>query len=165
MDIKEHNSQYYSQADRDLWETRTILNIAGMKVPQYIFHGHVDPYDHSILIYEQIMKYEEYFKNKKFLDIGTCAGINNLLLTKAGFHVEGLDNNIYSLNCSLYTMDLNNVYYKVHFGDHNDIEKMDYDILLVNQMNYIAGFMDALEPILKREKERGRESIMFMGRL
>lgn len=158
--IKKHNSQYYNEEDRKLWERREILTIDGISVPQYIYNGMIDPLDHSTSVFKHVMQDKETYKGKKFLDIGTGAGINNILLTKEGFNVTGLDNNIYSLNCALYVMDMNNVYYKVVLGDHNDIEKMDYDVLIVNQMDHLPRFINELLPIIDRERMRGRYTIM-----
>lgn len=163
-EIKEHNAQYFDAESRYLWMQRKVLSIKGILVPQYIYHNKVDPLDHSISMYEHIMQNRKQFRGKKFLDIGTCAGINNILLTKAGFEVIGLDNNTYSLNCSLYVMDINDAYYKVFLGDQNDIPKMEYDVLLINQMDYIPGFMEAIDPILTHEIERGKNVIMTNGR-
>lgn len=150
------NYQYFNQSDRWVWEERKLLKINGVLVPEYIYHGHVDPNDHSTVIHETVTQYEGFFRGKKFLDIGTCAGINNILLTADGYDVVGLDNNIYSLNCAIYVQEINEVYYKLLMGDHNDIEKMDYDVLIVNQMNYIPGFMDEMKPIIEREQDRGK---------
>jgi|LauGreDrversion4_2_1035121.scaffolds.fasta_scaffold306082_2 2-polyprenyl-3-methyl-5-hydroxy-6-metoxy-1,4-benzoquinol methylase len=161
-EIKKHNSQYYNEDDRLVWQSRDILEIAGVRVPTYIYNGTIDPTDHSTAIFNTIMSERDDFVGKKFLDIGTCAGINNLLLTREGFDVVGLDNNIYSLNAALYTMELNNIYYKVIQGDIDNIENMNYDFLLVNQMSYIPGFIDALTPIVRREKLKGRQAIMKM---
>lgn len=163
-EIKKHNEQYYDEESMNIWKSRELLFIDGVYVPQYVYKGNVDPLDHRTDIYKHIIKNREIYEGKKFLDIGCCAGINNLLLTKDGFEVVGLDNSIYSLNASLYAMTLNNLYYKVILGDHNDIESMDYDILLVNQMDYLPGFMDALSPILRRQKEKGKEVIMMINR-
>jgi 2-polyprenyl-3-methyl-5-hydroxy-6-metoxy-1,4-benzoquinol methylase len=164
-EIKEHNSTYYNEADEEIWKQRKILTIDGIKVPQYIYNGQSDPLDHSTAIYNYISDKKQSFEGKKFLDIGTCAGINNILLTKAGFEVVGLDNSIYSLNASLYTMKLNDVYYKVVHGDHNDISKMNYDVLIVNQMDYIPGFMAEMRPIFKKERDRGKYVMMSVTRV
>lgn len=161
-EIKKHNSQYYNEDDRLIWQSRDVLKIDGVRVPTYIYNGTVDPYDHSTAIFHTIMNERDDFKGKKFLDIGTCAGINNILLTREGFDVVGLDNNTYSLNASLYTMMLNDIHYKVMLGGIEDIESMEYDFLLVNQMSYIDGFIDELTPIVRREKLRGRQAIMKM---
>lgn len=163
-DIKEHNAQYLNMEDRHIWMQRQVLSIRGILVPQYIYKGKVDHMDHSTSMYDHIIQNKNLFRGKKFLDIGTCAGINNILLTKAGYEVIGLDNNIYSLNCSLYVMDINDAYYRVFLGDQNDITKMDYDVLLINQMDYIPGFMEAIDPILTHEIERGKNVIMTNGR-
>lgn len=159
-EIKKHNSQYYNESDRATWQSRDLKNVEGINVPVYIYNGTIDPFDHSPSIFHAIMRERESFEGKRFLDIGTCAGINNLLLTREGFDVVGLDNNIYSLNASLYAMELNNIYYKVVLGGIEDIENMEYDFLLVNQMSYIDGFLDALTPIVRREKLKGRQAIM-----
>jgi 2-polyprenyl-3-methyl-5-hydroxy-6-metoxy-1,4-benzoquinol methylase len=156
QEITEHIYKYYNPSDRAVWEQRKLLNIRGILVPEYIYHGHVDPNDHSTAIYDTVVKHESYFRGKKFLDIGTCAGINNILLAKDGYDVTGLDNTIYSLNCSIYVMEINQVYYKLMMGDHTDIEKIDHDVLIINQMGYIPGFMDTMKPIIEREQDMGR---------
>ena len=158
--IKIHNSQFFSESERELWEQRKLLNIKGIRVPQYIYNGVVDPLDHSTSVFEYIMQNKASFEGKRILDIGTGAGINNILLTKEGFDVIGLDNNIYSINCALYVMDMNNVYYKMFLGDHNDIEKMDYDVLVINQMDYLVDFVREIKPILKKERARGKFVMM-----
>lgn len=161
-EIISHNEQFFNEEFMNVWQSRNLLLIENIFVPQYIYKDTIDPKDHSIKIYTHVMKYKDHYRNKKFLDIGTCAGVNNILLTKEGFNVVGLDNDLYSLNASLYTMFLNNTHYPVYLGDHNDIEKMDYDILLVNQMDYIPDFMENLLPVLKREYQKGREAIITL---
>lgn len=158
--IKHHNSQFFNAADRATWEKREVLTIKDVKVPQYIYKGRVDPMDHNTAISDYLIQRKDEYEGKKIVDIGTCAGINNILLTKAGFEVVGLDNNIYSLNCSMYVMDLNNVYYQLMMGDQDDLKNMDYDILLINQMDYLPEFIRAIGPIIKSERERGKFVIM-----
>lgn len=159
-EIIKHNEQYYDEESMAVWKSRDILTIKDVKVPQYIYNGRVDPLDHKTVVSDYIIEMKETFQGKTILDIGCCAGINNILLTKAGFTVIGLDNNIYSLNASLYTMKLNDVYYKVILGDHNDISKMEYDVLIINQMDYLREFMSEIGPIIKNERERGKFVIM-----
>lgn len=161
-EIKEHNYKYYNEEYMNVWKSRSLLMTEGVIVPQYIYKGTVDPKDHSTKIYKHISENKEFYKSKKFLDIGACAGVNNILLAKNGFNVVGLDNDIYSLNAAIYAMELNDVHYPVYLGDQNDIERMDYDILLVNQMDYIPGFMEELSPILRSEYEKGREAIICL---
>lgn len=158
--IKFHNSQFFNAADRATWEKREVLTIKDVRVPQYIYKGQVDPLDHNTAVSEYIIQRKEEYEGKKILDIGTCAGINNILLTKEGFEVIGLDNSIYSLNGSMYVMDLNNVYYRLIKGDQDDIKNIDYDILIINQMDYLPEFMRAIGPIIKSERERGKFVIM-----
>jgi len=159
-EIKKHNEQYYDEKSMSVWKNRDILTIKDIKVPQYIYNGRVDPLDHNTVVSEYITEMKETFQGKTILDIGCCAGINNIILTKAGFTIIGLDNSIYSLNASLYTMELNDVYYKVVLGDHNDISKMEYDVLIINQMDYLEEFMNEIGPIIKNERERGKFVIM-----
>lgn len=159
-DILKHNGQYWDEKSMAVWKNRKILMIDDVKVPQYIYNNTVDPLDHNTAVAKHIIKNKETFEGKTILDIGCCAGINNILLTKAGFTVIGLDNTIYSLNASLYTMGLNEVYYKVILGDHNDISKMDYDVLIINQMDYLPDFMREIGTIIKSERERGKFVIM-----
>jgi SAM-dependent methyltransferase len=159
-EIIKHNFIYYDASYEEIWKQRNILTIKDIKVPQYIYNGRVDPLDHNTAVSEYIIKSKEFFEGKIILDIGCCAGINNIILTKAGFTVIGLDNNIYSLNASLYTMKLNDTYYKVFLGDHINIPKMEYDVLIINQMDYIPEFMNEIGPIIKNERERGKFVIM-----
>jgi predicted nicotinamide N-methyase len=158
--IKFHNSQFFNAADRATWEKREVLTIKDVRVPQYIYKGQVDPLDHNTAVSEYIIQRKDEYEGKKILDIGTCAGINNILLTKEGFEVIGLDNSIYSLNGAIYVMDLNNVYYRLIKGDQDDIKNIDYDILIINQMDYLPEFMRAIGPIIKSERERGKFVIM-----
>lgn len=159
-DIIKHNGQYWNEEDMAVWKSREVLTIKDVKVPQYLYNGQVDPLDHNTAVSDYIIQRKEEYEGKIILDIGCCAGINNIILTKAGFTVIGLDNNIYSLNASLHTMLLNDVYYKVILGDHNDLKDMDYDILIINQMDYLPDFMREIGPIIKSERERGKFVIM-----
>lgn len=161
-EIKAHNSSYYDEEYMEIWKSREILTIDGIKVPQYVYNGTTDEGDHNTTLFKNILNMRGYFKDKKFLDIGTCAGINNILLTQHGFNVVGIDNNIYSLNGALYTMELNDVYYKVMLGNEDSIEAMNYDVLLVNQMDYIPGFMEKIIEIMDREHSKGRMGLYFV---
>lgn len=154
-------NKYYDEDFYKEWAGRDILEIEGIKVPTYIYNGTIDPEDHSTEIYKHIVANKEKYSGKKFLDIGCCAGINNILLTKAGFQVLGVDNNIRSINCSLYVMDLNKTYYEVILGDENYIEQAEYDVLIVNQMGYMRDFVKAMIPIMNREQKKGKEIIVY----
>lgn len=162
QEIIDHNDRFYDSNDYMIWMSRKILEIEGVFVPQYIYRGLSDPLDHDTYIYHTVMDNKQHYEGKKFLDIGTCAGINNILLTRAGFNVQGLDNNIYSLNASLYVMHINKTFYKLNLGDQNDIEKMNYDVLIINQMSYIPDFMKAMKPIIEREQNRGKEVLVYL---
>jgi len=152
---------YFNKTFREEWANRDILEIEGIKVPTYICNGTIDPEDHSTEIYKHIIANKEKYLGKKFLDIGCCAGINNILLTKAGFEVVGIDNNIRSINCSLYVMDLNDVHYEVILADETYIEEAEYDVLIVNQMGYMPEFVKTMIPIMNREQKKGKEIIAY----
>ena len=38
-EIKKHNSQYYNEDDRLIWQSRDVLKIDGVRVPTYIYMG------------------------------------------------------------------------------------------------------------------------------
>lgn len=159
--IKKHNSRYYDKEYRSVWRDREVLTIEGVRVPQYVFNGTVDPFDHKTDLANYIKARPDEFAGKRFLDIGCCAGINNILLTQAGYEVIGLDNSIYSLNASLYTMEMNDTYYKVVLGDHREIFNIAHDVLLVNQMDYLPMFMEVIELIAEQEEYSGRKVLIF----
>lgn len=152
-DIKKWNEQYYNHEARTSWESRNVIKKKDISVPVYIGES---CRDHDTEIFEVVMKTPEKYRNKKFLDVGTGAGINNLLLTREGFHVEGIDNDLYSINASLYAMEINNLYYKVTLADHTCISSYDYDVLILNQLGYIPEFYKNITPILREEREKGK---------
>lgn len=155
-------NKYYDPESMSAWMKSKFLVVEGIMVPEYIYNNTVDPNDHNTEIFHRIIKNENEFRGKTFVDLGSCAGINNILLTRRGFKVIGIDNRISSLNASLYVMMLNSTYYKVELGDHTDIPKMEYDVLLINQMSYLPNYKTTIEPLIESESSRGKEVIVRM---
>lgn len=145
----------------DDWAHRDILNINGIKIPEY--RGVRDPGKYyKPAIFETIQKNRKDWYSKQILDFGTGTGFNNILLAKEGYQVEGIENNNATIVGTIYTMMLNDVYYDIHLGSVGTINEIPYDILTLNNMFY-GGDMTAYRwcSLILKERYYGKEVLVY----
>ena len=154
----------------DEWLVRPILKYKNYYVPSY-YEGLNDENNIvsrnylletiPVILYEDIIKNKEKFKNKKLVDVATGTGLGPIMLADNGLNVVGIERNRINMIGAIYTMTLNDIYYDIVYSDHRYIENMDYDVLILNATFKCWEFIDTLVPLMRREKAKGKEVLFY----
>ena len=154
----------YLNADNEkIWSERAHLVIEGINIPGYASGKHLygydrfpDPHYANPKIALDIISDPDLYRNKKIVDLGTGTGIIPLLLTKNNFNVIGIENRERGYDGAVYTMNLNQIFYEIVFGDEKYLDTIDYDVLIMNEIFYDVSLLKKHIKLGKQERANGK---------